>query len=302
MIKLHTLPKVCLMSKHNDDLKTLDLSRPQIMGILNVTPDSFSDGGQFNGVDKAVAHARAMIEAGASIIDVGGESTRPNATPVSTAQELARVVPVVEALRTQCDPNVWISIDTSTPEVMQACVDAGANIWNDVRALRREGALAMAVKLDVPVILMHMRGEPTNMDGLAVYDDVVSEVIDELSTTVETALNAGIRREQIIVDPGFGFAKSYEHHRHLLAQLSALHALALPILFGVSRKRFLGEILSQTGLPAFADNTATERDAVGMASALLAVQQGASIIRTHNVAMTKQGLALWEQVGAQITE
>ncbi|WP_442966548.1 dihydropteroate synthase [Psychrobacter sp. I-STPA10] len=299
-MKLHALPKVCLSSKtakRNDDLKKLDLSCPQIMGILNVTPDSFSDGGQFNAVDKAVTHAQAMIDAGASIIDVGGESTRPNATPVSIEQEMQRVVPVVQALRAQCDPNVWISIDTSTPEVMQACVEAGADIWNDVRALRREGALAMAVKLDIPVILMHIRGEPTTMDGLAVYEDVVSEVMDELSTTVKMALNAGVHRKHIIIDPGFGFAKGYEHHRQLLSQLYHLHTLNLPILFGVSRKRFLGEVLSKTGLPAFANNTANERDAVGMAAALLAVQQGASIIRTHNVAMTKQALALWQQIG-----
>ena len=295
-MKLQTLPKVFLTSKSNNHAKTLNLNCPQIMGILNVTPDSFSDGGQFNAIDKAVAHAQEMIDAGATIIDIGGESTRPNAAPVSRQQELDRVLPVVEALRAQCDANVWISIDTSTPEVIQACVAAGADIWNDVRALRRDGALEMAAKLDIPVILMHMRGEPTNMDGLAVYDNVVDDVIDELANTVNTTLQAGVRREHIIIDPGFGFAKNYAQHRQLLSQLSRLQALELPILFGVSRKRFLGEVLTNTGLPAFADNTAKQRDAVGMAAALLAVQQGVSIIRTHNVAMTKQGLALWEQL------
>lgn len=295
-MKLQTLPKVFLTSKSNNHAKTLNLNCPQIMGILNVTPDSFSDGGQFNAIDKAVAHAQEMIDAGATIIDIGGESTRPNAAPVSRQQELDRVLPVVEALRAQCDANIWISIDTSTPEVIQACVAAGADIWNDVRALRRDGALEMAAKLDIPVILMHMRGEPTNMDGLAVYDNVVDDVIDELANTVNTTLQAGVRREHIIIDPGFGFAKNYAQHRQLLSQLSRLQALELPILFGVSRKRFLGEVLTHTGLPAFADNTAKQRDAVGMAAALLAVQQGVSIIRTHNVAMTKQGLALWEQL------
>ena len=295
-MKLQTLPKVFLTSKSNNHAKTLNLNCPQIMGILNVTPDSFSDGGQFNAIDKAVAHAQEMIDAGATIIDIGGESTRPNAAPVSRQQELDRVLPVVEALRAQCDANVWISIDTSTPEVIQACVAAGADIWNDVRALRRDGALEMAAKLNIPVILMHMRGEPTNMDGLAVYDNVVDDVIDELANTVNTTLQAGVRREHIIIDPGFGFAKNYAQHRQLLSQLSRLQALELPILFGVSRKRFLGEVLTNTGLPAFADNTAKQRDAVGMAAALLAVQQGVSIIRTHNVAMTKQGLALWEQL------
>ena len=295
-MQLHTLPKTCITAKTDNHSKTLSLNCPQIMGILNVTPDSFSDGGQFNAIDKAVAHAQQMIDAGASIIDIGGESTRPNATPVSIEQELQRVLPVVEALRSHCDPNVWISIDTSTPEVIEACVNAGADIWNDVRALRRDGALAMAAKLDIPVILMHMRGEPTNMDGLAVYDNVVDDVIDELANTVATALQAGVRRENIIIDPGFGFAKNYAQHRQLLSQLSRLHTLELPILFGISRKRFLGEVLTHTQLPAFTDNTATDRDAIGMAAALLAVQQGASIIRTHNVEMSKQGLALWQQL------
>lgn len=295
-MKLHKLPEVCLYAKSDNHSKTLDLSRPQIMGILNVTPDSFSDGGQYNTVDKAVAHAQQMIEAGATIIDIGGESTRPHADSVSQEQELDRVVPIVEALRRQCDPDIWISIDTSAPEVIQASVAAGADIWNDVRALRRAGAPKMAAQLDIPVILMHMRGEPTSMDGLAVYDEVVTDVIDELSQTVNTAIQAGVQRKNIIIDPGFGFAKNYAQHRQLLKQLSCLHTLELPILFGVSRKRFLGQILTNTKLPIFANNTATQRDAVGMAAALIAVQQGASIIRTHNVEMTKQGLALWEQL------
>ena len=276
--------------------KVLDLSQPHIMGILNVTPDSFSDGGRFNAVDSALAHAREMIAAGASIIDIGGESTRPNARAVATSDEIQRVVPVVKAIRHQLGNDIWLSIDTSNPAVMQAAFDVGADIWNDVRALKRDGAAAMAAKLDIPVMLMHMRGEPTTMNNLAQYNDVIEEVSAELAARIDEVTNIGVKREKIIIDPGFGFAKDYDHHRALLSQLTRLQALGLPVMFGISRKRFLAEVLSKSGIEDVAITQALERDAVGTAAGLFALQQGASIIRTHNVAMMQQAVALWQQL------
>ena len=276
--------------------KVLDLSQPHIMGILNVTPDSFSDGGQFNAIDSALAHAKDMIAAGATIIDIGGESTRPNAQAVATSDEIQRVVPVVKAIRQQLGNDIWLSIDTSNPAVMQAAFDAGADIWNDVRALKRGGAAAMAVKLDIPVMLMHMRGEPTTMNNLAQYDDVIKEVSVELADRIDEVTSIGVKREKIIIDPGFGFAKDYEHHRALLSQLIRLQAFGLPMMFGISRKRFLAEVLNKSGVEAVATTQAIERDAVGTAAAIFALQQGASIIRTHNVAMMQQAVALWQQL------
>ena len=278
--------------------KTLDLSQPHIMGILNVTPDSFSDGGQFNAVDKAVAHCQQMIEEGATIIDIGGESTRPNADAVGTAEEMQRVVPVVRAIRQQCGEDIWLSIDTSNPEVMKAAFDAGADIWNDVRALKREGAAVLAAELDIPVMLMHMRGEPTTMNNLAHYDDVISDVRAELLSRIDEVTRIGVKREKIIIDPGFGFAKDYEHHCALLSQLSRLQALGLPMMFGISRKRFLAEVLSKSGVEVVATTNAVDRDVVGTAAGIFALQQGAGIIRTHNVAMMQQAVALWRQLSA----
>lgn len=276
--------------------KQLDLSQPHVMGILNVTPDSFSDGGKFNTVNTALTHCEQMLNEGATIIDIGGESTRPNASPVTEEEECARVVPVVEAIRQKFGDEVWLSIDTSSPKVIEQAVQAGADIWNDVRALSREGAPEMAAKLGIPVVLMHMRGEPTTMNAKAQYQDVLQEVIAELKQRIDCAEQAGVKRSHIIIDPGFGFAKDYEHHKVLLNQLTELHQLQLPILFGISRKRFLGEVLNRTELPAFSEHQATDRDGVGMAAALLAFQQGASIVRTHNVGLTMQGLALWQQL------
>ena len=281
--------------------KTLDLSQPHVMGILNVTPDSFSDGGRFTAIDSAIIHAKDMIGAGATIIDIGGESTRPNAAAVSTEEEVQRVVPVVKAIRQQLGDigkDIWLSIDTSNPIVMQAAFEAGADIWNDVRALKREGAAEMAAKLDIPVMLMHMRGEPTTMNNLAQYDDVIKEVSTELTARIAEVTNAGIKREKIIIDPGFGFAKNYEHHCALLSQLERLQTLGLPMMFGISRKRFLAEVLSKSGVEAFANTQALERDAVGTAAGIFALQQGASIIRTHNVAMMQQAVTLWQQLSA----
>lgn len=281
--------------------KTLDLSQPHVMGILNVTPDSFSDGGQFTAIDSAITHAKDMIGAGATIIDIGGESTRPNAAAVSTEEEVQRVVPVVKAIRQQLgslSKDIWLSIDTSNPIVMQAAFEAGADIWNDVRALKREGAAEMAAKLDVPVMLMHMRGEPTTMNSLAQYDDVIKEVSTELTARIAEVTSLGVKREKIIIDPGFGFAKNYEHHCALLSQLERLQMLGLPMMFGISRKRFLAEVLSRSGVEALANTQALERDAVGTAAGIFALQQGASIIRTHNVAMMQQAVTLWQQLSA----
>ena len=278
--------------------KTLDLSQPHIMGILNVTPDSFSDGGQFNAVDKAVAHCQQMIEEGATIIDIGGESTRPNADAVGTAEEMQRVVPVVRAIRRHCGESIWLSIDTSNPEVMKAAFDAGADIWNDVRALKREGAAVLAAELDIPIMLMHMRGEPTTMNNLAHYDDVISDVRAELLSRIDEVTRIGVKCEKIIIDPGFGFAKDYEHHCALLSQLSSLQALGLPMMFGISRKRFLAEVLSKSGVEVVATTNAVDRDVVGTAAGIFALQQGAGIIRTHNVAMMQQAVALWRQLSA----
>lgn len=278
--------------------KTLNLSQPHIMGILNVTPDSFSDGGQFNAVNKAIQHCQQMMNEGATIIDIGGESTRPNAEAVSTSEEIQRVVPVVRAIRQNFGHELWLSIDTSNPVVMQAAFDAGADIWNDVRALKREGAAKLAAALNIPVMLMHMRGEPTTMNDLAQYDDVVEEVSNELAARIDEVISIGVKREKIIIDPGFGFAKNYEHHCALLSNLSSLQTLGLPMMFGISRKRFLAEVLSKSGVEAVATTQALKRDAVGAAAGIFALQQGASIIRTHNVAMTQQSVALWRQLSS----
>lgn len=278
--------------------KTLDLSQPHVMGILNVTPDSFSDGGQFTVINKAVAHCQKMMREGATIIDIGGESTRPNADPVATSDEIQRVVPVVRAIRQHCGDDIWLSIDTSNPAVMQSAFKAGADIWNDVRALKREGATALAAKLDIPVMLMHMRGEPTTMNSLAQYDDVASDVHLELIARIEEVTSFGVKRENIIIDPGFGFAKNYHHHLALLSQLDKLQALGLPMMFGISRKRFLAEVLTNSGVAALTTTQAVERDAVGTAAGIFALQQGACIIRTHNVSMMQQAVALWSQLSA----
>ncbi|MGO2212657.1 dihydropteroate synthase [Psychrobacter alimentarius] len=292
MSLFESLPKYEISGRN----KTLDLSQPHVMGILNVTPDSFSDGGQFTAIDKAVAHCQQMIADGATIIDIGGESTRPNANIVATNDEIQRVVPVVQAIRQHCGDEVWLSVDTSNPAVMQAAFDASADIWNDVRALKREGAVALAAKLDIPVMLMHMRGEPTTMNDLAQYTDVVQEVTVELAARIEKVTSLGVKRENIIIDPGFGFAKDYEHHCALLKHLDELKPLGLPMMFGISRKRFLAEVLTKSGAGSVITTQAVERDAIGTAAGIFAIQQGACIIRTHNVFMMQQAVALWHQL------
>ncbi|MFK4050702.1 dihydropteroate synthase [Acinetobacter venetianus] len=262
---------------------TLDLSQPHVMGILNVTPDSFSDGGQHHQKDQAVKHALQMMADGATIIDIGGESTRPNASPVEVEEEISRVIPVVEALSKY---DLVMSIDTSQPEVIRAAVDAGAHIWNDVRALTRPLALETAADLNIPVVLMHMRGEPTNMNQLDQYQDVTEDVIQELQQRLDQALAVGIKVENIILDPGFGFAKNAQQNFQLLNEFWKLNRMGYPILSGLSRKRFIGEALN--GIPA------QERAVGSVMGHILSIQQGASIVRAHDVKATVDAIKVWQ--------
>ena len=262
---------------------SLDLSVPHVMGILNVTPDSFSDGGKHNGKVQAIAHAKQMIADGATVIDVGGESTRPGASIVEVEEEIRRVVPVVEAL---AELDVVISIDTSQPEVIQAAVAAGAHIWNDVRALTRPNALETAAKLNIPVIIMHMRGEPTTMNGLDQYDNVTLDVMTELSQRVADALKAGVKAENIMIDPGFGFAKNAKQNLKLLKEFHQLNQLGYPILSALSRKRFIGEALGGA--------EAGQRAVGSVAGHLLSIQQGACMVRAHDVKAMSDAIKVWQ--------
>ena len=261
--------------------RTLDLSTTHVMGILNVTPDSFSDGGQFNQLDKAIAHAESMVADGATILDVGGESTRPGAAAVSVAEELERVVPVVEHIAARLD--VAISVDTSTAEVIRESAKAGAHLINDVRALRREGALQAAAETGLPVCLMHMQGEPDTMQKNPRYDDVVQDVRNFLKERIEAARAAGIASEQILLDPGFGFGKTRIHNYTLLNRLEQIAALGYPLLTGLSRKRMIADVLNASG-------DATERDDASAAAATVCAMKGARIIRAHNVKKTWEAL------------
>ncbi len=262
---------------------SLDLSVPHVMGILNVTPDSFSDGGKHNGKAQALAHAQQMIADGATVIDVGGESTRPGASIVEVEEEIRRVVPVVEAL---AELDVVISIDTSQPEVIQAAVAAGAHIWNDVRALTRPNALETAAKLNIPVIIMHMRGEPTTMNGLDQYDNVTLDVMTELSQRVSDALKVGVKAENIMIDPGFGFAKNAKQNLKLLKEFHQLNQLGYPILSALSRKRFIGEALGGAD--------AGQRAVGSVAGHLLSIQQGACMVRAHDVKAMSDAIKVWQ--------
>ncbi len=262
---------------------SLDLSVPHVMGILNVTPDSFSDGGKHNGKAQAIAHAQQMIADGATVIDVGGESTRPGASVVEVEEEIRRVVPVVEAL---AELDVVISIDTSQPEVIQAAVVAGAHIWNDVRALTRPNALETAAELNIPVIIMHMRGEPTTMNGLDQYDNVTLDVMTELSQRVADALKAGVKAENIMIDPGFGFAKNAKQNLKLLKEFHQLNQLGYPILSALSRKRFIGEALGGAD--------AGQRAVGSVAGHLLSIQQGACMVRAHDVKAMSDAIKVWQ--------
>ncbi|MEH6504128.1 MAG: dihydropteroate synthase [Cycloclasticus sp.] len=255
------------------------------MGVLNITPDSFSDGGNFNAVEDAISQALKMAEAGASIIDVGGESTRPGASPVVVKEELNRVIPVIKAIRSSS--NVIISIDTSKPEVMQQAVDAGANIINDVYALRQEGALAMAASLQVPVCLMHMQDKPETMQLNPKYAEVIDEVRAFFDERIKACEKAGISRDKIILDPGFGFGKTLAHNFSLLKHLGSFKDYDCPLLAGLSRKSMFGLLL---------DKPVEERTLASVTAALLAVINGASIVRVHDVAETAEVLKIYQAV------
>lgn len=267
--------------------RVLDLVQPQVMGILNVTPDSFSDGGRFAARDTALRHAAEMVAAGATLIDVGGESTRPGARPVSPMEELERVSSVIEAIAAELD--VIISLDTSTPAVMREGARLGAGLINDVRALRRDGALEAAADTGLPVCLMHMLGEPGNMQQNPHYQNVVAEVRDFLVQRMTACAEAGIPAERVVLDPGFGFAKNLAHNLSLFKHLEALHVLGRPLLVGVSRKSMIGQALGRE---------VHERLPGGLALAALAVAKGACILRVHDVAETVDAVRMVAAVQA----
>lgn len=265
--------------------RSLDLALPQVMGILNVTPDSFSDGGVHHSRQQVLDHAVAMVDAGATIIDVGGESTRPGAPEVSESEELSRVVPVIELLASTLD--VLISVDTSKSAVMRDAVAAGAGLINDVRALQLPGALEAVASTDAAVCLMHMKGEPQTMQHAPVYTDIIQEVSDFLAKRCNVCLEAGIARDRLLVDPGFGFGKSLEHNLHLVAKLRDIPAFDVPLLFGASRKGTIGVLL---GVPV------EERVTGSVAMALIAVERGARIVRVHDVRETVEALKIFNAV------
>lgn len=266
--------------------RTLGLARPRVMGVLNVTPDSFSDGGRFLDPARAIAHGRAMLADGADLVDVGGESTRPGAAPVDEATELARVVPVVEALARD---GALVSVDTSTPAVMRAAVAAGAAMINDVRALARPGALEAAAASGAAVCLMHMQGAPATMQAGPRYDDVAAEIAAFLAARAAACVAAGIARERIALDPGFGFGKTLAHNLALARGLGEIVALGHPVLVGVSRKSMLGAITGRG---------TDDRLAAGLAAALFLAGRGAAIVRTHDVRETVDALAVWRAMDA----
>jgi dihydropteroate synthase len=262
----------------------LPLGRPLVMGIVNVTPDSFSDGGRHADPALAVAHARQLVAEGADLLDIGGESSRPGAQPVATDEELRRVLPVIEAL---AGDGIPLSVDTVKPEVMRRAVAAGASLINDIAALRVPGALETAAASGAAVCLMHMQGEPRTMQADPRYGDVVAEVHDFLARRVAAAQAAGIAAERIVVDPGFGFGKRLEHNLALLRQLACFGDLGACVLAGLSRKSMLGELTGRK---------VSQRGTASVAAALLAAQNGAKILRVHDVAATRDALAVWQAV------
>ncbi|MEE3662333.1 dihydropteroate synthase [Brenneria sp. g21c3] len=262
---------------------TLDLSRPNVMGILNVTPDSFSDGGKHNTLDAALFHAQDMIAAGATLIDVGGESTRPGADEVSTQEELERVIPVVEALAQRFDS--WISVDTSKPEVITAAAQAGAHLINDIRSLQEPGALAAAAATGLPVCLMHMQGLPKTMQHNPHYEDLMAEIGDFLQQQIDRCVNGNIQKRNLLLDPGFGFGKNLTHNYQLLARLSELHRFGLPLLVGMSRKSMIGQLLKVPPM---------KRVQGSVTCAVIAAMQGAHIIRVHDVKETVDAMRIVE--------
>ena len=263
--------------------KTLDLSSPQIMGILNFTPDSFSDSGQFFQLDKALVQVETMLQQGASIIDIGGESTRPMAEEVTLEQELERVIPLVEAVRQRFD--CWISVDTSKALVMQEAANAGMDLINDIRALREPNALQTAVQLGLPVCIMHMQGQPRTMQLNPHYDDVVADVLKFMQQRTEQCLTSGIKKENLLWDPGFGFGKSVQHNYRLLQQLSVFCEQGYPVLAGISRKSMIGAVL---------DKTVEQRMVGSVSAALIAAMKGACILRVHDVGETADTLKIWQ--------
>ena len=271
--------------------RTLDLSRAHVMGILNVTPDSFSDGGRYNTLEAALQRAIEMHSAGASLIDIGGESTRPGAAKVGVQQELDRVAPLVELIARECD--VVVSVDTSSPEVMTETARLGAGLINDVRALQREGALAAAAATGLPVCLMHMRGEPQTMQDEPHYADVAAEVAEFLQARVAACVQAGISTDRIILDPGFGFAKNTQHNYELFKRLPELLNLQYPLLVGVSRKSTIGHILNQP---------VDQRLYGSLALAVMALERGAKILRVHDVEQTMDVLKIFNAVQSSAKE
>lgn len=260
-----------------------DLSHPRVMGILNVTPDSFSDGGKHNSLNDALLHAHALISAGATMIDVGGESTRPGAAEVSEEEEMARVVPVVEAIARRFE--VFISVDTSKPGVIRESAKAGAHLINDVRSLQEPGALAAAVESALPVCLMHMQGEPRTMQQAPHYDDLMGDVQAFFQHHIERCTAAGIAKDKLLLDPGFGFGKNLAHNYQLLARLSEFHHFGLPLLVGMSRKSMIGQLL----------NVPPEQRVIGsVACAVIAAMQGAQVIRVHDVKETVEAMRVVE--------
>lgn len=264
--------------------KVLKLNTPQIMGILNVTPDSFSDGGKWNSVDNALIHAKQMVDDGATIIDIGGESTRPGAAIVPVQEELDRVIPAVEKISKELD--VFISIDTSQPKVMEEAVNAGAHIWNDIRALRLDGAIEMAAKLETPVILMHMQGDPKTMQVNPNYTNVVKEVKDFLLERIDDSIKAGIKKENIILDLGFGFGKSVKHNFALLDAMQEFVNLGYPVLSALSRKSMIGAACSI--------DEPNQRVIGSVAGALLSIERGAQMVRVHDVKQTKEAFDVYK--------
>lgn len=271
---------------------TLDLNKPMVMGILNVTPDSFSDGGKFNELDAAMRQAERMVAEGADIIDIGGESTRPGASAVSVQEELDRVIPLVEKLSAEL--NVAISVDTNKAQVMTEAVRAGAGMINDVMALQNEGALQAAAALDssVAICLMHMQGQPRTMQQNPQYKDVVRDIYDFLEQRVERCVEAGISREQLCIDPGFGFGKTLEHNLMLLKNLEEFTKMELPLLVGISRKSMLGTLLG--------DVPPEERIDASVAAAVLAYERGAQILRVHDVKQTVDALKIASSIISRI--
>lgn len=262
--------------------KTLDLSTPKIMGILNFTPDSFSDSGKFFQLDKALFQVETMLKQGASIIDIGGESTRPMAEEVTLEEELERVVPLVEAVRKRFD--CWISVDSSKAQVMQEAAKVGMDLINDIRALQEPDALQTAVRLALPVCIMHMQGQPRTMQLNPHYDDVVADVLKFMQQRTEQCLASGIKKENLIWDPGFGFGKNVQHNYCLLQQFSVFCEQGYPVLAGISRKSMIGAVL---------DKPVEQRTVGSVAAALIAAMKGASILRVHDVGETADALKIW---------